>query len=591
MRGRYFPWCGGESGSPLLHQASPGGKMLRAEPGPTGGGPSWRAIRRLLTALVLTRGVILMCVLPPLEGWDEYQHVAYVHSMHETGRRPVYDEAVVPRALLESVLKHPQGCDALKELRPFGAVGYAEYWARRDAGDPMTPTPAGTLGLYEAQHGPLYYRLAAPLYAALGGEKDLRRSVAGLRVANLLLIVGAVWVALGAIGRLVRDVRHSALIGLVVAAHPLFLVNGVRVANDALGTFLATVAIAGALTLDGRHLTRRALWVGPVIGFAVLAKAVHLALAPFAVALWLAVVVLDRVPTRRAVIALAVLALGILAPTLSQFAEDLARYGNLTPMVEAIVNRRAGRTAADLLRTAVGMNWPRFVVSWWARKGLMVGGWSFLLPPRWLVDCYTLLVGLGLSGWSWSALGRGGRVFRSAMTSAACAALAASYTAALAYHAIHSTAVWGFAATNAWYAAAAMPWFLALVAGGALGWPLGPLRFAGPALMGLAFIVAEGAVIWGAMTTTYAGGLGGSAGLVRLAALQPPGLGTATLFAATLGALALLVAWAVAFVRLGTAAESPPPRGPHAEAGRLGRPTSMGLDTVHMVPSSLIGEG
>ena len=97
----------------------------------------------------------------------------YVHSMHETGRRPVYDEAVVPRALLESVLKLPQSCDALKQLRRFGAVSYAEYWARRDAGDPMTPTAAGTVGLYEAQHGPLYYRLAAPLYAALGGEKRL----------------------------------------------------------------------------------------------------------------------------------------------------------------------------------------------------------------------------------------------------------------------------------------------------------------------------------------------------------------------------------------------------------------------------------
>jgi hypothetical protein len=249
-------------------------------------------------------------------------------------------------------------------------------------------------------------------------------------------------------------------------------------------------------------------------------------------------------------------------------------------MVEAIINRRAGRTAPDLFRTAVGMNWLRTVVSWWARKGLMVGGWSFLLPPRWLVDCYTLLVGLGLSGWACSALGRGGRVFRSAMTPAACAALAATYTAALAYHAIHSTAAVGFAATNAWYAAAAMPWFVALVAGGALRWPLGPVRFAGPALIGLAFIVAEGTVIWGAMATTYAGGLGGAAGLVRLATLQPAGLGTASLLAATLAALALLIAWTISFVRLGATAESALPRGPHTGAWQLDRPTSLDLDTV-----------
>ncbi len=81
--GTQFPL--GRSGVrvPALVQASPGGKMLRAEFRPTVGGASWRAIRRLLTALVLARGVMLMCVLPPLEGWDEYQHVAYVHSMRD----------------------------------------------------------------------------------------------------------------------------------------------------------------------------------------------------------------------------------------------------------------------------------------------------------------------------------------------------------------------------------------------------------------------------------------------------------------------------------------------------------------------------
>jgi hypothetical protein len=533
------------------------------EAGPPGGDLYWRAIRRLLTALVLVRGVVLMCVMPPLEGWDEYQHVAYVHLMSETGRPPVFGESEVPPALLDGALQLPQGRHALKQLRSFGAMSYAEYWARRDADGPMPPPPTGTTRLYEAQHGPLYYRLAAPLYALLGGEKDLPRSVAGLRLANLLLTAGAVWVALGAIGRLVRDGRHAALIGLVVAAHPLFLANGVRVANDALGTFLATVAIAWTLTLDGRSVTRRALWVGPVIGFAVLAKAVHLALVPFVVVLWLAVSYRDRVPSRRAAIALAVLSLGMLMPILPEFTENLTRYGGLTPMQEALVNRAANRTAADLLHTAAGMDWRGAVVDWWARKGLIVGGWSFLTPPPRLVNRYALLVGLALAGWAWTVLGRGARVFRSALTPSACAALAASYTAALAYHAVHSTAAWGFSSTNAWYAAAAMPWFLALAAGGGVSWPLGRLRFAGPMLMVLAFLTAEGAVVWGAMITTYSGGLGGTAGLARLAAVQPPILGTATLFAATLGAIALLAAWAVAFVRLCAAARPAPLRSAH----------------------------
>ena len=214
------------------------------------------------------------------------------------------------------------------------------------------------------------------------------------------------------------------------------------------------------------------------------------------------------------------------------------------------------------------------------RKGLIVGGWSFLVPPPRLVNRYALLVGLALAGWAWTVVGRGARVFRSTLTPAACAALAASYTAALAYHAIHSTAAWGFSSTNAWYAAAAMPWFLALVAGGGISWPLGRLRFVGRMLMVLAFLVAEGAVVWGAMITTYSGGLGGTAGLARLAAVQPQILGTATVFAATLGAVALLAAWAVAFVRLCAAAQPTPLRPIHVAK------SAQSLHSSRLTPSS-----
>ena len=77
--------------------------MLRAGARPNGRRSLMAGDPAATDGPVLARGVMLMCVLPPLEGWDEYQHVAYVHSMHETGRRPVYGEAVVPRALLESV--------------------------------------------------------------------------------------------------------------------------------------------------------------------------------------------------------------------------------------------------------------------------------------------------------------------------------------------------------------------------------------------------------------------------------------------------------------------------------------------------------
>ena len=47
----------------------------------------WRRLRVLLVALVVCRGVVLLSILPPFEGWDEYQHVAYVEHMRRQVER------------------------------------------------------------------------------------------------------------------------------------------------------------------------------------------------------------------------------------------------------------------------------------------------------------------------------------------------------------------------------------------------------------------------------------------------------------------------------------------------------------------------
>ena len=49
----------------------------------------WRAYCGLLVSLFLVRGMWLLCVIPPLEQWDEYQHVAYFQHLVEHGEAPV----------------------------------------------------------------------------------------------------------------------------------------------------------------------------------------------------------------------------------------------------------------------------------------------------------------------------------------------------------------------------------------------------------------------------------------------------------------------------------------------------------------------
>ena len=77
-------------------------------------------------------------------------------------------------------------------------------------------------------------RAGDPDFCGIRRVNDLRRSVGGLRLANLLLTVAAVWVVLEVVDRRVRSRRIAAWIGLAIAAQPLFLINVVRVSSDAL---------------------------------------------------------------------------------------------------------------------------------------------------------------------------------------------------------------------------------------------------------------------------------------------------------------------------------------------------------------------
>jgi hypothetical protein len=50
--------------------------------------PFWRRFQALLVALVVCRGLMILCVLPLFEGWDKYQHIAYVQHLRKTGLPP-----------------------------------------------------------------------------------------------------------------------------------------------------------------------------------------------------------------------------------------------------------------------------------------------------------------------------------------------------------------------------------------------------------------------------------------------------------------------------------------------------------------------
>jgi hypothetical protein len=519
----------------------------------------WPRVRWLLVGLVVCRGIVDLCVLPPFEAWDEYQHVGYVEHVRQTGRAAVLSETNVSSALLEEVVRFPQPAVAVRDqLGRLGGVDYAAFWLAHNPFEPNESRPVfrgGSHPLYQAQHSPLAYRLAAPVYAALGGAKNLRASVGGLRLINVGLTAAAVWIVLGTLRRIFRRERDAALAGLALAAHPLFLLNGARVANDALGVLLASATVAAALAMmltsgAGRRLGLKCLGIGLLVGLATTAKATNIGLVPFGAFAWLAAVVRGKVPAGRAVLVGGLMAAACLAIVQSELRFNLAHYDSFTSMQEAVINRRNGVTGADLLRSAATFDWPRSVCLLWGRELFFSGGWSFLRTHPTAVQMYRDTVTLGLLGWA-CIVARGlvrrlrkqepSLIFTSGWVPASCLVLVASYTAALAFHMVQSKLTWGVSTTNPWYACPALPWFLVLVVAGGVSWPLGRwLRPAVPLVLAGAGLAAEIIAMCGPMSLTYSGGASGLEALRRLAWLQPGFLGTATLAAAAVGEIVVV---------------------------------------------------
>src|SRR5688572_29773968 len=128
---------------------------------------AWWLVAGSLIIAFLARGPLYLSVFPPLEGWDEYQHLAYIAHLDETGTMPVFDEntQVSPalRPLLAAIPQSPSGAE---QLRDWGVVSYAEYWNSprvAASSDRRPPSPR----LYQAQQPPLAYLVALPLWRAL----------------------------------------------------------------------------------------------------------------------------------------------------------------------------------------------------------------------------------------------------------------------------------------------------------------------------------------------------------------------------------------------------------------------------------------
>ena len=238
---------------------------------------AWWLVAGLLIAAFLARGPLYLSVFPPFEGWDEYQHLAYIVHLDETGAIPVFNKSNVSAALRPLIAAMPHSQWGAEQVQEWGALSYAEYWN----------APAPTVGA-DRQRIPRCIKRSNrrsptswPCPSGARWAKHIRWSaIYAIRAMNLLLVAAALVLFAAALERLVPAFAPRVAVFALVCLHPLFFQNVARVANDALAVATGMAGISLLVLADGRTLLTRGLLAAVCLAASVWAKQTSLTLIP-----------------------------------------------------------------------------------------------------------------------------------------------------------------------------------------------------------------------------------------------------------------------------------------------------------------------
>ncbi len=436
---------------------------------------SWKRLSLLGAALIFFQGCLLIGLLPPLEGVDEYQHLAYIVFLLEEGRSPVLGVDTVPVSLLRQMREYPLPEHAIRQTSSWGMLGYDRFW--RQQGRPVDAArEGGPVALYQAQHPPLYYRVMAPLYRLLL-PLGLPATVSLMRIFNLLLLAAASFLFFLGTEEWIPSRESRLFVLLLVACHPLYIGNACRVANDIGAIFFGL----GSLFLLLRFVSRTS-WLLLPGGAAALAlgtwiKSTVLVWAPvWGLAFVLVLIGRERRGRGwRALLAAGTFFLCYAALCFPIFYENWQRFGTLGSLVEYTFPSFQARKAAGLWPVLLEVNWFRELSRFLGR--LWLGGWSFVKLPIGLESFFVLTLYLGLGAFlvrwirwihaEWRQSRRGllfpSGLFSSGAVALILAAAVGCMLLGMFYHAVISQATYGTPSTNAWYFLLALPPFFGLI--------------------------------------------------------------------------------------------------------------------------------
>lgn len=429
------------------------------------------ACRRLLVAiwiLFLLKGLFYCVLFPMWEGFDEYAHFAFIQFVathHELPSPATVDSQEVDRSLqlvpLPLLLRQSAGA----------GTSHDEYWQlpERERGlrtqamldlPVRSQTEPGTGVMYEAQQGPLYYWLMAPLHWAMRTQ-SLPVRVFLFRSINILMVSLIIPIAFVS-GRMVfRDDYAALAVCALLAAMPELFIDASRVGNQTIATvFYGVLTLLSLQALDGRT---RYWMMGLTLGLLLLSKAYALAAIP-AVCFVLTWTTCRSDKRLRA----AALASGSLACAAAVAGWWYVRNRELTGSFVWISSTpvRPARIA-DFARYALQIDWISAIRSL-AGSHLWFGNWSFLSVRSWMYEVLELFIVLLIAGVARTVF----RTIRSGILTVrlehlvAVGLLFGGFLAALCYHILVTFINSNVAATCGWYLyAVAIPEALLAIAG------------------------------------------------------------------------------------------------------------------------------
>jgi hypothetical protein len=439
----------------------------------------------------LTKLVFYSSFVPLWEGYDEFSHFAFVQYLAVNHELPAFQNSNTSEEVAESLRLAPVPWTIRQWTA--GWITHDDFWrlpavARQQRESELEQIPdalarerASDLRLYEAQQPPLAYLLYLIPYTVFE-RTDLPTRVwviriTGSAIASLVIPFGFI-----AGRRVLRNELHAAGVVAVVAAMPELMMTADHGGNEPLAIVLGTACIyALTLVVDMRRSFWPAMFLGCLLGCALLTKAYFLTLIPAIIGIHAIVVWRNPGIRKRSAVQLLITFAIVVAIAGWWYRRAINSTGALTGGQIAVAARQSG---TPLLRALKQIDWSR-AGDFALFSHIWLGGWSFLVLRAWMyriVEFVLLAACVGLA-FRFRKVGSMGLCI--------CIASQCSFWAGLTWYAFSTYLATGESAVFGYYAyALVVPETVCIIAGISALIPVIRKRFVVPALV-VPFAAAE----------------------------------------------------------------------------------------------------